>query len=119
MPHVNVEVSDELLKAIRMTCVQGGVKQKDWVVGVLGKAVGSEAQANVPVKVPGSGAVRRSKARGEVLEAKPERVRSEDNGAEAGGVERGKRPGVCSVCGAGVKDYGNSWLCENGHKALK
>lgn len=40
MPNLNIEISEELLRAIRVKCAQEGVFQKDWVVQVLEKGVG-------------------------------------------------------------------------------
>src|SRR6266850_2337345 len=68
MPNLNVVVSEELLKAIRVKCAEDGVAQKDWVPEVLGKAAGVR---------DGSG--RAGKRSGKAL-----RVRVEPDGAQGG-----------------------------------
>lgn len=48
VPNLNIEVSDELLKAIRIRCAEENVAQKDWVPRVLVEALrrsGAEAGA--------------------------------------------------------------------------
>jgi hypothetical protein len=40
MPNINIEVSEELLKAIRVRCAETGVLQKDLVNEILTKEVG-------------------------------------------------------------------------------
>lgn len=125
MPHVNVEVSDELLKAIRMTCVQGGVKQKDWVVGVLGKAVGSDIETSGAVAVPKPRAIRKSKSVGEAVEVESERVssavdRTPDEPARSDTAKPKSRYGKdCPDCNIPMKDWGRFWKCQNCRTEVK
>jgi hypothetical protein len=43
MPNINVEITDELLKAIRIKCAEENVAQKDWVPRVLADALGLDS----------------------------------------------------------------------------
>jgi len=40
VPNINVEVSDELLKAIRIRCAEENMTQKDWLPSFLAEALG-------------------------------------------------------------------------------
>ena len=46
VPNLNVEISDELLKAIRIRCAEQDVSQKDWVPRALAAAL--RIRAEVP-----------------------------------------------------------------------
>jgi hypothetical protein len=52
MPNINVEVSEELLKAVRLTCVHEGVTQRDWIARVLGEAVEEGVIPNAKLRQP-------------------------------------------------------------------
>jgi hypothetical protein len=52
VPNINVEITDELLKAIRIRCAEEGMTQKDWVPMFLAEALG---MGSVEVSAAGGG----------------------------------------------------------------
>lgn len=53
MPNINVEISDDLLKQIRIRCAEENVSQKDWVPRVLAEAVSSRLAREAGDEVAG------------------------------------------------------------------
>jgi len=51
VPHINIEVTDELLKAMRLRCIESGERQKDWVVARLTEAASGKPNRSDPVGV--------------------------------------------------------------------
>jgi hypothetical protein len=47
MPNLNIEISDELLRDIRIRCAIEGVAQKDWVPRVLAEVLGREPAVGI------------------------------------------------------------------------
>jgi hypothetical protein len=52
MPNINIEVTNDLLRSIRVICAQQGVRQREWVIAILTAAIqrpglAEEAQSDV------------------------------------------------------------------------
>ena len=129
MPNINIEISEELLKAIRMGCAESGETQAEFV-GRLVKE-GGYGDGRDGVRVRGSSA--RGKGEGRVVEAvsgAPEPTGSQPESSSVGGgvqEDRGRKRAneaggkKCLTHGKVMKDFGNAWLCDGppSHKELK
>jgi hypothetical protein len=85
MPNLNVEISEELLKAIRVKCAEEGLAQKDWVPEALRKAAVRNGES-----------IRAGKARG----------KARTSGKAGGEVEAGVSGGESEVVPEVGRDLG-------------
>jgi len=89
MANLNIEVEEELLRAIRMKCAEDGVMQKDWVPEVLKKAVGLGGKGGAVVSVRlGQDGAKRGSVQG-VGEVEDEQLRGR---VRKGRVQGGDKP---------------------------
>jgi hypothetical protein len=111
MPHINVELSVGLLKAMKLRCVESGERQKHFVVRILEEACYGE------VRVYG-GDVGEGQVQGRGLQE----MRGEREGnvvAHIGKPSRkekackeDERPGWCGRHSRKMRDFGTKWMCD-------
>ena len=124
MPNLNIPISEELMVAIRVKCASEGLRQKEWVIQVLGEAANENGRDGVRVR----GSVEGAKARGfgQAVSGASDKAGSlEQSGAVGRGAQKDRgREGKGKTCeqhGKVMKDFGNAWMCEGppSHKEFK
>ena len=132
MPNINIEVTDELLKAIRLACAESGETQAVYIARLVEESNedgrdGLRVRGDVKGGTVGQRAKRVGKSGKAVSRAHEEGGPPNESGAvdRSAKADRGREgkgeTRKCELHGKVMKDFGNAWVCEGppSHKEMK